>query len=594
MFDVVRKSLRLIGRERRWRWVLLVVLAFVASGLEMLGAVLVFVLLAVVADPGGQIEVPVVGDLRRLAGDVEETTLLLWLAGGMAVFFVIRFVMHVGVTYAQKRVAHNAGAALAKRLVLGYLAMPYTFHLQRNSAELIRTANAAATNVVTNAYIPMIRVSADTVLAISLLLVMFVVSPLATLLAIAVVGSAAGLLLIVVQPRLKRLGKTTYQLQRATLGSLNQAFQGLRDIKLLGRERYFARDYGVSVDRLARASYLRATVGELPRHVMETALIGFILLYFALALIGGQATDGVLSILGLFAYVGLRLQPSLNRVISSLNELKFASAAVAGVYDDIALAEQVTLPGSDVAALPFEHELRLSQVSFSYEDTPTDALSDVSLRIRRGETVGICGPTGGGKTTLVDLISGLLQPTRGRITIDGEDLSSNTVAWQRNLGVVPQMVFLIDDTLRRNIALGVPDEQIDEDALAAAVALAQLDEFVERIPDGLETVVGEQGVRVSGGQRQRIAIARALYRHADVLIFDEGTSALDNTTEAHLMGALNELRGEHTIVLVAHRLSTVRDCDQIVYVESGRVAGLGTYDELMRTSDGFRALASSR
>jgi ATP-binding cassette, subfamily B, bacterial PglK len=213
--------------------------------------------------------------------------------------------------------------------------------------------------------------------------------------------------------------------------------------------------------------------------------------------------------------------------------------------------------------------------------------------IRPGEQVGICGPTGGGKTTLTDVITGLLQPTAGRVTVDGRDLVEFDRNWQANLGIVAQMVFLTDDTLRRNIALGIPDEQIDDDALREAVKLAQLESFVAELPEGLDTTVGERGVRVSGGQRQRIAIARALYRKPEVLIFDEGTSALDNATEAQLMASIEALRGKHTIILVAHRLSTVRHSDRIVFLEHGRMTGTGTYDELRETNVAFREMAGS-
>ncbi|MEY3019528.1 MAG: hypothetical protein RLZZ272_512 [Actinomycetota bacterium] len=215
----------------------------------------------------------------------------------------------------------------------------------------------------------------------------------------------------------------------------------------------------------------------------------------------------------------------------------------------------------------------------------------MDLTIRRGETIGICGSTGGGKTTLVDVLTGLIPPTRGRILVDGVDLAGRERAWQAATGVVPQTVFLTDDSLRANIALGVRPKDIDRDALAAAVDLAQLRDFVSSLPDGLDTVVGERGVRVSGGQRQRIAIARALYRRPELLVFDEGTSALDNLTERELIAALDRLRGSHTVVMVAHRLSTIRDADRVVLVEGGRIAAQGTYDELLATNAAFRRLA---
>ncbi len=222
----------------------------------------------------------------------------------------------------------------------------------------------------------------------------------------------------------------------------------------------------------------------------------------------------------------------------------------------------------------------------------SQALANVSLTIRRGEQIGICGPTGGGKSTLVDLMAGLLSPASGRILVDGQDIAHNTAGWQRNIGMVPQMVFLIDDTLRRNIALGTADKAIDETALTQAVRLAQLEDFIGSLPRGLDTVVGERGIRLSGGQRQRIAIARALYSKPQVLIFDEGTSALDNATEQELMQALKLLRSNHTILLVAHRLSTVRDADRVVFVEDARVVGIDTFEGLSQSNRSFQRMAA--
>jgi len=327
--------------------------------------------------------------------------------------------------------------------------------------------------------------------------------------------------------------------------------------------------------------------------VIETSLIWFILIFFAITIARGDDALGTLSVLGLFAYAGLRLQPSLQKIVAGFNSIRFSTARTEDIHRDLRLIEKSPAQEEPDAPLELRDETRLTNVSYRYEGADSNALTNVNLSIKRGEQVGICGPTGGGKSTLVDLIAGLLSPASGRITVDGKDLARNTRAWQRNLGIVPQTVFLIDDSLRRNIALGVSDTQIDEAAVADAVTLAQLDGFVKSLPDGLNTVVGERGVRLSGGERQRIAIARALYNRPDVLIFDEGTSALDNTTEQRLMDSLKHLRGSHTIILVAHRLSTVRETDKVVFVENGRIAGIGTFQGLRESNESFRRMASS-
>jgi ATP-binding cassette subfamily C protein len=326
---------------------------------------------------------------------------------------------------------------------------------------------------------------------------------------------------------------------------------------------------------------------------MEAALIGVVLSLFAFAQINGEAAGSTLQTLGVFAYVGLRIQPSLKRIISGLNNIRFTSAPVNDVAADLDRIARARIDTDEVDPIPFAGSWRAEGVSYRYPGTRGFALQDVDLTITPGELIGVCGPTGGGKTTLVDVLTGLLEPTEGRVTVDGHDLRQHARGWHRNLGVVPQMVFLMDDSLRRNIALGVPDHEVDQGAVGDAVEQAQLKGFVDSLPDGLDTVVGERGVRVSGGQRQRIAIARALYTRPRVIVFDEGTSALDTNTEAELMAALQRLRSDHTIMLVAHRLSTVRTCDRIVVMEEGRVVGLADFEELRSSNVAFQRLVVS-
>jgi ATP-binding cassette, subfamily B, bacterial PglK len=593
MMTTLRQALHLLGRDQRGRWAALVAVALVASAFEMIGAAMVYVLLALVVEPSGRVELPIVGDVRALAGDLDESAFLLALVGGMAIFFVLRACIRVGVAYMQRRVAENAGARLSSRLVEGYLRWPYAMHLHRNSAQLIRNGHQAVKQLVRDVFLPMIRVSAEFVVVVGMLVLLAAVAPGATALAALVLGGAAAVLLIYVQPRLKRLGTVAHRDSRETLHIFKQSLEGLRDIKLLGRERYFAGRYRDSRLRYARARYLHSTITELPHTVMELALIGFIMGYFVVALVSGATGQETLSVLGLFAYAGFRLQPSLQQILIGLNNLKYSSAPLDDLHADLVAVERHA--PTDVASepLPFAGSIVLDSVSYRYEGADRRALCDVSLRIRCGEVLGICGPTGGGKTTLVDVITGLLCPTSGQVTVDGRDVEANLRAWQRNLGVVPQQVFLVDDTLRRNVALGVPDDRIDEDAVREAVELAQLSSFVDALPLGLDTGVGERGVRLSGGQRQRISIARALYRRPAVLVFDEGTSALDNETESVLMAALEALRGERTIIHVAHRLTTVRRSDRIALVDGGRIRGVGDFETLYRGNEHFRRLAGT-
>lgn len=591
MLSIINSAVSLLGRESRGRWLLLVVVAIVASGFELIGALLVFVLLGVVAEPDVDLELPLIGDFRDFLPGLDDQTLLLTLIAAMALFFFLRATVHVSKVYIENRVAENFGARLSTRLAHSYLKMPYAFHLQRSSSQLIRNSYQAVGELIKQIYIPMIKILAESTMVIAMLVLLFVIAPLATLLAIGVLGSTSLIMAWVIQPKLKRLGRASHRLQKETLGVLQQSLHGIRDIKILGRESAFADQFGRGRMKLARAKYLRSMAAAVPRDVLELALLGFILSFFAIAVASDQGAEGMLSVLGLFAYAGVRIQPAMQAIVSGINNLKFASAPLQDIYDDLELFDTLPTYREDGKALPLREAWTATAVSFQYDATDRPALRDINLTISPGETVGVCGPTGGGKTTLIDVLTGLLAPTEGRVTVDGIDLVERARSWHRSLGMVPQMIFLTDDTLRRNIALGVPSGEIDDDAVYEAVHLAQLDDFIQELPHGLDTVVGERGVRVSGGQRQRVAIARALYQRPEVLIFDEGTSALDNRTEAELMSALERLRGDHTILLIAHRLSTVQDCDRIIYLEGGRISGLGTYEELLESNEGFRRLA---
>ncbi|HEX9888286.1 MAG TPA: ABC transporter ATP-binding protein, partial [Nitriliruptorales bacterium] len=484
-------------------------------------------------------------------------------------------------------------ARLSVRLLRGYLAMPYEFHLQRNSSQLIRNTFDSVQVLVRDVLEPAARLVSEAFTALAVLVVLLVIAPSATLLALAILGPAIAVLLVVVHPRVKRLGITSQEMSGASLQSLAQSLEGIRDIKVLGRESAFKREFAQQRVRYARAQYLRGGARELPRAALETLLILFIIGFFAVTVFTGGSTGDSLSILGLFAYAALRLKPSLSAILAGLNSVKFAVPAIDELDADLELlAREASYPDHDVTPLPFQDRIEVVDLGFAYDQAAGPALRGIDLTIRRGEAIGIVGPTGGGKSTLVDILLGLLRPTTGRVLVDGADLHEHAAAWQRNIGVVPQAVFLIDATLRANIGLGLPADEIDAGQLAEAVELAQLGPFVRSLPDGLDTMVGERGVRVSGGQRQRIAIARALYRGPSVLFLDEGTSALDNLTEAELVRALDALRGQRTIVTVAHRLTTVRACDRIVMLEDGTITGAGSFDELMESHAGFRALAS--
>jgi ATP-binding cassette subfamily C protein len=578
-----RKALTFIEPNRRGRWVALIGLALLVSGLEAFGALLIFVLLGIVTQPEQPIDLPIVGDFRLLFPELSESQFLIGLSIFVGLFFLARGLIYLTQSYLQNRIAHNAGVLLSTKLLKGYLLMPYPLHLRRNSAELIRNAHDAVSSVISSVFLPVVTLISEVFLVLGILAVLVFKAPTVTAITVGLLGPLVLVILRGLQPQLARLGRVGQEATRSSIQSLQESLGAIRDIKVLGREDFFSRRYFESRGTLARTFYLRTVLMDAPRVIVETSLVFFILAFLVLRVNQTTSAQGGLALLGLFAYSVLRMLPSLNRIVTALNNLRFSRAAVNDIYEDVIFTDQLEKSRAEksLEPLPFEQKIVLEGVSFTHAGSATETLCEIDLEISAGESIGIVGETGSGKSTLIDLILGLLAPSRGCMRVDEADVSNSTEAWQMNLGFVPQSIFLVDGSLRRNIALGYEDHEIDDKRLIRAIEIAQLSEFVRRSSDGLETFVGEQGSRLSGGQRQRVAIARALYRDPKVLVFDEGTSALDNQTEEALVEELKSLRRARTLIMVAHRLSSITWCDRVIVLRQGCVIADGPFNHLV-------------
>ncbi len=594
---VVRDLGTLLGPGWRRRLIGLVVIALVVTGAELVGATAIYVLLGLVS---GEAEVVLaqLGPLATLlpADPVRGQAAL---AVGVVGFFVLRSVLLVGRAYVEGRVLTRTAVEVSDRFLAGYLAMPYLFHTRRNAAELIRNAFSSSWQLRDLVLRPVVTIAAELVLIVGLIGLLVSTDPLASTLAATLLGTVVIGVQRLLRPRLETWGRLANEALRGSLEAVQRGLAGIRDIKVLGREQEFLAAHRRHRSRQGRSDYLRDAAASLPRSLIELGLISTIATVFLLALVQGD--DRVqLATLGLFAYTGFRIQPAVQMVLNAINALRYHRHIIGELLDDERAigparermraregAPQTIAPAAPFASLV----LRDVRLSYAPEDPSIrPALDGIDLEVRRGEFVGICGPTGGGKSTLLDVVAGLLVPTSGTVLVDGVQLDPEPRAWWARLGVVSQAGFLLDDTLARNVAFGVPDAEVDQARLTDVVRRAQLDEVVAGLPQGLATAVGERGVRLSGGQRQRVTLARALYRDPEVLLLDEGTSALDGATEAAVMTALGVERRERTVVAVAHRLTTLRGADRIVVVEAGRVTASGTWDELVATSPAFRRL----
>lgn len=591
----IRVILSLITPNLRRRWTLVAVLGAAVGILEALSALLVVGLFAAMSPSSGGLPIPLIGRLDDFlngggAHDARLTTLCLIVAA----VFLLRAVLVVGQLHLQYDTAGRSGLDLSERLLRLYLRLPLADHLRDNSARFVRTVQESTQVVAVQAFIPIIAIASESALIVAMVVVLLLAAPVPTVLAGALLTFSATAVLRVVQPRIAHHGRVGQAEIQTSLQALNEAFGGIRDVKVNGSETFFLKMFMTHRRRYIHSSYRPYTLAALPRVSVETTMIIALVVLLGISQRGSSATEEALPLLALFGYAMLRLLPSANRIINASTNLRFGLAAVHIIRDDLdALDKIAELPPSEGHPLPFERVIDVVDVSYRYPGADRRALHQVSLRIPRGSSLGIVGRTGSGKSTLVDVLLGLLPPELGVVSVDGTDIRDDLPGWHAGAGLVPQSIFLLDTSLRRNIAFASDDDDVEEERLRDAVRLAQLDDLVEALPDGLDTDVGERGARLSGGQRQRVVIARALYRRPSFIVFDEGTSALDTATESSLLAALDALVGSHTVVMVAHRLSTVRSCDQVIVLADGRIEATGTYDELLASSAVFQRLSSS-
>ena len=564
------KILTLLTAAERRRAFLLLGLMVIGMALETAGIGVFIPAIALLTQSDLATRYPQLKPMLTELGNPSPVLLATYGMLALVCFYMIKVVFLGFLTWWQTKFAYDVQAQLSQRLFATYLRQPYSFHLQRNSAQLIRNAITEVNQFTASILSPGLLVITEGLVLVGIVSLLLFVEPLGAVIVVLVLGGASWGLYHSTRARIARWGLARQHHEGLRIQHLQQGLGGAKDVKLLGRESDFLAQYHVHNLQSARVGQLQMTLAQLPRLLLELLAVAGLTTLVLTMLVQGRDMVMIVPTLGLFAAAAFRLLPSVNRVLGAMQALRYGVPVVNVLHEELRLAS----PQSTQAAtftFVFRTAIQLSDVSYTYPAAPSPALSEVSIAIRHGESVGVIGRSGAGKSTLVDVVLGLLTPDAGQVRVDGQDIQRNLRAWQDQIGYVPQAVYLTDDTLRRNVAFGLPGEQIDEVAVRRAIRSAQLEEFVASLPDGLETVVGERGVRLSGGQRQRIGIARALYHDPRVLILDEATSSLDADTEEGIIEAVRALHGAKTIVIVSHRPSTVGHCDRLYRLERGRV-----------------------
>ena len=596
MIETFRKLRDLLdAREQRNALLLFAMMLFMGL-IEMAGVASVMPLMAVLLSP------ELVHSNQHLAaayaylGFADTHSFLEFLVAAVFVMLVGRITFTALTQYAMARFSQMRSFSLSTRLLENYLTRPYSWFLNQHSTDLGKSVLSEVDQVVSGSLVPALDFVSQAVVTVFLVGFVIVLQPAVAVTSAILLGGFYLVAYFSLRQHLARLGRERFRANKQRFQLAQEVLSGIKEVKIGGLEGAYLNRYGAAAYRFGSRRAAHMVLREMPRHVLEAVAFGGVLIGILVVLTRGESSfHETLPMLAVVAFAGLRLLPALHKLYQSLVMLRFGSAALDALHADVVAAPAGTTGMKEMRPLPLFRRIDLINVTFCYPNTDRPVLTDLSLTIPARTTVGFVGSTGAGKTTVVDIILGLLEPDRGRVEVDGTPITAENVCrWQRSIGYVPQHNFLIDETVAGNIAFGVPARDIDLEAVERAARLAELHAFVIRdLPKGYDTLVGERGVRLSGGQRQRIGIARALYHDPDVLVMDEATSALDSLTEKALMEAIRNLAHRKTILLVAHRLSTVRACDQIFLLERGRLGKAGTYDQLLEGDSGFRKMVTA-
>jgi len=595
MTDIIKKIFYLLPKGDAVKVAALFLMMLLAAFLELAGIGMIPAFVAVVAVPDRVLGFKPIDPIFTYLDISSAQDLLLFGSISLVLIFILKSAYLLFFAYIESRYLNNRRYIISLRMMSTYMQAPYTFRLNKNSSELLKNVNGEVNKIVNNIIQALLRIAKDGFMMITILGFLLYFDPIITLVVLMLSGVGAGSFIFLTQNKLKQYGEEEVELRRKMLKAIYEGISGLKDARILNREKEFIYKFSKEARESANLLILTRIIRQIPRPVVETTAVMGMMLISVLLVLQGKPMEAIITTLTLFAMATVRLMPAFQSISSMYTGLQYNLATLNPVYNDLKLLEkevqQLQEDRKNSKKIVFKDRIEINNLTYIYPNSTEKALDNVSLTIPKGKAIAFVGESGAGKTTMVDLLLGLMKPTKGNITVDGTDIHKNLSGWQKNIGYIPQSIFFADDSIRRNIAFGIPEKEIDDEKIKKAVESAQLGKLQESLPKGLETNIKEHGARLSGGQRQRVGIARALYHNPEVLVMDEATSALDNITEQQITKAIEALIGERTIIMIAHRLTTVMNCDRLYLMENGKIIQEGTYNELVEKSSLFREMA---
>ena len=596
LMNTLIKISNLLSRVERRRAFFLLIMILLMALLDALGVASIMPFIAVLTNPD-LIETNILINkvykyLNAFGVNTNQEFLFVL---GLLVFFILVFslIFKAFLTYMQLSFTSMCEYGLSKRMTESYLNQPYSWFLGRHSADLGKTILSEVGLMISKGLKPLMNLITYGTIAFAILVLLIIADPLLAIIIGFTLGIAYLFIYKFTRSFLTRIGNERLKANQKRFTIVSEAFGAAKELKVGSLEKAFLERFSNPAKTLARHSAIAGAISQLPRYALEMIAFGGMLLLILYLMVQKSIFTNALPLIALYAFAGYRLLPAFQQIYASITQLRFVSPSLNAIHDDIKNLEPKMLQ-KDKKIIPLKNAIVLKDLHYQYPNSSRTTVKDINIKIPKSSTVGIVGTTGSGKTTIIDIILGLLQAQKGTLEVDNIIIDKNNcISWQRSIGYVPQEIFIADDTLEANIAFGVDKKDINQENVIQAAKIAHIHDFViNDLPQKYQTTVGERGVRLSGGERQRIGIARALYRNPQVLILDEATSALDNNTEELVMKKINQIGDNKTIIMIAHRLSTVKECDIIFLMDNGSIKAQGSYLELIKSNDQFRSNVS--